>query len=93
LDIAPQKATMSPRRFDFGALTIDDLDAAQVEIVKVVRRDTFFRETSFLQSTTGRKKRFPGPLRTLNPMLDDGVGRRFNVFNRVFSEAPSNFTK
>jgi len=58
-----------------GALTIDKLGAAQLEIVKVVQRGGFSREISLLQSTTGRKKRFPGSLRKLNPMLEDGVVR------------------
>jgi len=56
-----------------GALTVDELEAAQLEIVKVVRRDAFCREISLLQSATGRKKRLLGSPRKLNPMLDDGV--------------------
>ena len=78
-----------------GALTIDKLGAAQLEIVKVVQRGGFSREISLLQSTTGRKKRFPGSLRKLNPMLEDGVVRLGgrHVFNDVLSKAPDYFTK
>ena len=39
-----------------GALTVDELEAAQLEIVKVVQRDAFSCEISLLQSTTSRKK-------------------------------------
>ena len=72
-----------------GALTVDKLGAAQLEIVKVVQRGGFSREISLLQSTTGRKKRFPGSLRKLNPMLEDGVvpvGGRLNMSAMTFSQ-------
>jgi len=72
-----------------GALTVDELEAAQLEIVKVVQRDAFSCEISLLQSTTSRKKWFPGSLRKLNPMLDNGVvrvGGRLNMSSMTFSQ-------
>jgi len=45
-----------------GALTVDELEAAHLETVKVVQRETFSREISILLSATGKKKRFPGSL-------------------------------
>jgi len=72
-----------------GTLTVDGLEAAQLEIVEVIQRDTFSHKILLLQSTTGREKRFPGSLRKLNPLLHDGVaqvGGRLNMSSMAFSQ-------
>ena len=70
------KGRLLKRSVEEGPLTVDEIERALAEIIKIVQRRTFHVELRELEGcatkTRGRKV---GRLRKLNPMLKDGILR------------------